>query len=471
MMNVECPHCHELSEVPESAAGETVRCENPSCHREFVIPGAWAGNVSPVAEASASGAAAAGSRGQGEGGHREQRHPSAVGAPQPPPAQGLRSSIFDVPVGTAAAPQPPAPRPAPVAHGGAAQAAAGGQQAPVASKQQRPAATGEKFNLEAILDSLGAAFSIRKLTLFWICTGAAVLVGQVLSWIADSSTNEQVKIFLYCLAAIIMIGMAGVSAGGVACLMRLERQRQPATLAAGLQFCGQRFVALFFGALIVVLAVIIAASLVNLLIIALMTGEDAAKWIAAILFLPQFAVNLAAIVLLLIAVIVPCAVAVERTGLVGALARFWGCIRHPGQIGRTLVQATVFGTIIMLFMMVYVGVSLGLTMATNGPHGGLMAWMISSSSIESSVTKEAEKGLGSLSGLLAAMEGSAKSAGTKSTDSKKSSSESGPSAPGDWLRRFQIALIALAIMAYPSVYWTLAFARYHEARFLARPPA
>jgi hypothetical protein len=231
-------------------------------------------------------------------------------------------------------------------------------------------------------------------------------------------------------------------------------------LAEALTFCRQQFVALFFGTILLAAGVGLAGGTVNGLVALLNQSRTVGSFVGSMLFVPQVLANATLVVLCLVGVIVPCAVAVERIGPVRAIQRLVTLlVRRPG---RLLLQfgITLYLGVMMLFVLaVLASVSLGPTLATNGPSPG--RWAPSMPSMDA--------GQGDLSELLAGLEdlGVPGTEGGQSPSLFPGFSSTEPAAPpghwGDWLRELGIGVVFIAVLAFPVVFWICAFARYYES--------
>ena len=116
MITVKCPRCHDTFEVPQSAAGEDVACPNAGCGHKFIIQ---------TAETAQGGVVSAA------------------------PHSASASQLLDVPVSD---------RTAGKAGFHADRPVSGGSHA----GRPRP-----RLNLDAVVESLTAAFSLKKLSVYW----------------------------------------------------------------------------------------------------------------------------------------------------------------------------------------------------------------------------------------------------------------------------------------------------------------
>lgn len=313
--------------------------------------------------------------------------------------------------------------------------------------------------LDRVFEGMGQALSVRKLAFFLISAIAAFVVWGLLVRIGFA-LGTAVGLVMLLIANWVAIGLSGVIAGGVAHLTIEEGHGRTCRLMEAVKFCRQQFVPLFCGTILLAIGVGLAGGMVNGLVALLNQSRTVGSFVGSVLFVPQVLVNATLVVLCLVGVIVPCAVAVERIGPVRAIQRLVTLlVRRPGglllQFGITLY----LGVMMLFVLAVLASVSLGPTLATNGPSPG--RWMPSMPSLDT--------GQEDISGLLAELEGLGISGmdGGQPSGLFPSFSGAGSAAPrsnwGDWLREFGIGVVFIAVLAFPIVFWICAFARYYES--------
>jgi len=307
---------------------------------------------------------------------------------------------------------------------------------------------------------MGQALSLRKLTFFLFSAIAAFVAWGLIVQIGFAIATA-VGFVMLLIANSVAVGLSGVIAGGVAYMTIEEGQGRACRLVDALTFCRRQFVALFFGTILLAVGVGLAGGMVNGLVALLNQSRTVGSFVGSVLFVPQVLVNATLVVLCLVGVIVPCAVAVERVGPVRAIQRLVTLlVRRPGglllQFGITLY----LGVMMLFVLAVLASISLGPTLATNGPN--LTKWMPLSSSSDAAQEQ--------VTGLLASLQSLTELPGMEGGESPSlfpGFSGTKPAAPsgrwGDWLREFGIGVVLIAVLAFPVVFWIGAFARYYES--------
>ncbi len=315
--------------------------------------------------------------------------------------------------------------------------------------------------LDQVFEGMGQALSVRKLSFFLLSTIAAFVAWGLLVRIGFA-IGTVTGLGMMFIANSMAIGLSGVIAGGVAYLTVEEGQGRACRLMDAVTFCGQRFVTLFFGAILLVMGVGLVGGLVNGLVALLNQSRTVGSLLGSLLFLPQVAVNAALVVLCLVGVLVPCAVVVERMGPIRAIQRLVSLlVQRPGglllQFGITLY----FGVMMLCVLAVLAIVSLAPTFATNGPS---LAGMIPS-------FPSLDAGEADLSGLLSdedleglGLPGIEVGQFPSISPGRSRPELTAPRGPwGDWLRELGTGVVFIAVLAFPVVFWICAFARYYES--------
>lgn len=446
-MVISCPHCGRKLRVGDDLVGQQRLC--PVCKQPFSVPktgepfGPPPGRRPPVSPSP------------GVGSDRSQTAPAGPGdmearsAPMPGP-QSVRPGLPHVaePAGRPAPPSAgvaagtPMPRrvtppslptgagrgtttggPPPLPPGARAGKAPGGPP-PIAGG----APDGAKHIGFAMRGLLRAA-SVQKIGYFVLVQMALIPVHIVFRQIFISAFNPMDGMLLegICVAtgAVLYIGLAGVLVGGLAHLSDLDDQGRSGNLSNAFGFCVSRFVPLFAGAVLLGVMVVVPLYGVNRGIFWLSEGSTAGSLLGALLFLPQFVINMVLVTAFVIGVLVPIAVAVEDIGASAAVSRLLDCVRRDtGPMFVQLAASVLIGAVISLVLGVLVFGPLVLTCGTNG-----------SSRIEQMMV-----GYMALSRLDGA----------------------------DGLRMLAVGLIALVVGGYLSAYWVGSFtAYYRDARHRA----
>jgi len=116
--------------------------------------------------------------------------------------------------------------------------------------------------MDQVFEGMGQALSVRKLSFFLLWTIAAFVVWGLLVRIGFAIGTGAGFGMLF-IANLVAIGLSGVIAGGVAYLTVEEGQGRACRLVDALTFCVQRFVALLFAAILLVVGVGLVGALVN----------------------------------------------------------------------------------------------------------------------------------------------------------------------------------------------------------------
>jgi len=147
--------------------------------------------------------------------------------------------------------------------------------------------------LSRITSSLVRALSFQKLAFFLLALALAALIVGMFAGLARLVSEVSVVaagpiLFLAVLAA---IGLGGVIEGGVAHLTNMEGEGRATGVADAFRACARRFPALFGGTLLLLLAIGVILAVVNGFVWGVNKLPGVGPIIAALLFLPQVAVN------------------------------------------------------------------------------------------------------------------------------------------------------------------------------------
>jgi len=346
-MIVPCPHCQRKLTIEDSLAGKRGVCA--ACKQPFDIPPSANGSRTPKA-----------------GNERAESVPKPP--PIPPPIPKPRTAGPAMP-GTVGEPLPGTPKAGEVASG-----------PPLLPKvPPTPPHVGADAALNHALVALGKSFSLRKLGFFLI--GGTIIAVVVLLMVlisarlmtrAKEASDVSAAVAWLLLTGVVVVGLLGVVAGGVAHLTTRESQGAGVRLADAFRFCRRRFLSLFVSLLLLVLALVLAVVIANGAIWLVYKVPTVGKPLAALLFLPQVAVNLVLIIAALSCVLLPCIIAVDDAGLLSALARLGEQFRLRlgalmGQLGLSI--AFVLFTAVVTALLA-TG-ALGITHSTNSLSSGL----------------------------------------------------------------------------------------------------
>lgn len=313
--------------------------------------------------------------------------------------------------------------------------------------------------VDRVFEGMGQALSVRKLTFFLLSAITAFVVWGLLIR-TGFSIGTAVGFVVLPIANSVAVGLSGVIVGGVAYLAIEEGQGRTCRVTDALAFCRRQFVALFFGTILLAVGVGLAGGMVNGLVALLNQSRTVGSLVGSLLFVPQVLANGALVVVCLVGVLVPCSVAVEQLGPIQAIRRLTSLlVQRPGglllQFGITLY----LGVMMLFVLAVLATISLGPTLATNGPSPA--RWMPFSS------TDAAQE---EVTGLFANLQSLAGLPGMEGIESSSLLPSLSPSKPaespgrwGDWLRELGIGVVFIAVLAFPVVFWICAFARYYES--------
>lgn len=493
-----CPHCGKRLKVNDSFAGRQATC--PKCKQPFMIPKA------PLETANKQGA--------------PKTIPTAVqvttpnSVPQPPQVRSSPQTTGQAPpippkveahgAGLKNAPVPP---PLPRSFTTKKEPGPGGLPPLPPKIPGRPPAipgtvgTVAGAAINRVVGSLARALSIRKLVFFLLVGTAICLLLGLLSYVlmkiampSDSLDADLESIdaalesierritFVSIVIVIVAVGMIGVLIGGVAYLTHMEEQGRSIGIGDAFRFCGRKFGSLFGGAVLFMIVVLLVLGVTNGFIMLLNRSRTVGSLLAALLFLPHFALNLVSILAAVISVIIPCAIAVENKGPMVAISRFVACVRRD--TGHLMVHfiITAFFSILTMVMVSFVlgvllftfpinaGASIGIPGLTSlsGQAGTTQGFDVEFASRDSHVIGERlvrnirlEPGIGNGTHNCMIM--------WRDFDIKRLSRDlfDRPGQIKDpWglkLRLFFAALVIASAVSYSAVFWIVSFTNYYRA--------
>lgn len=268
------------------------------------------------------------------------------------------------------------------------------------------------------------AASVQKIGYFVLVQIALIPVHLVFRQIFISAFDPMDGLLLegICVVtgAVLYIGLAGVLVGGLAHLSDLDDQGRNGNLSNAFGFSVSRFVPLFAGAVLLGIMVLVPLYGVNRGIFWLSEGSTAGSLLGALLFLPQFVVNMVLVIAFVIGVLAPIAVAVEGVGASAAVSRLLECVRRDaGALFVQLAASILIGAVISLVLGLLVFGPLALTSVTNGPSSQIEQMMSGYMSLER-------------------LDGA------------------------DGLRMLAVGLIELVVAGYLSAYWVGSFTAYYR---------
>ena len=263
-ISVQCPGCGRTRTVPDDWAGRSVVCND--CQTPHVVPSLGTNDPLP---------------------------PFPSGPPPVPPAAPPLPGVR---------PSPPTARPP----------------LPLPGEPAPEGQAGPAIRFDRLFQALAEAMSLRKLGFFMGGMAATWVVVLLLLWLAAASKSLAGLLVVVPLVTILALRMSGVLAGGVAYMLRAKAEGRPESIGETCGFCGQRFLSLFGGMLLVLFALGLISVVVNG-IIALLAGVQGLSLLAAALFIPQVLFNLVLALAALTIVLVPCAIARREIGAIEAL--------------------------------------------------------------------------------------------------------------------------------------------------------
>lgn len=329
-----------------------------------------------------------------------------------------------------------------------------------------------------LFSALTEAMSLRKLGFFGAGIAATAMVAGLLLGLAAWSRSIAGVAVVMSLVGILLVGMPGVLAGGVAYMIRSKAEGRPESVRESLKFCSRRFLSLFGGMLLVVTGLGLISVLVNG-IVALLAGIPGVSLLAALLLIPQTLFNLVLSLAGLTAVLVPCAIASRDIGALDAIRSVVGVIRRD--TAPLLVHAGLalfVGGVLSTVLLVLLTMGLAPTLSSNGPDivGSLFDEFAPPSS----------RGRGNAAPSLGApfgegMPGKSRigsqsvasqewermfqtdKPAAKQTQAGETSKTASALLKGDWLRLLSLIALFLAAVSYPSVFWICAMSAYGDA--------
>ncbi len=353
-MVVSCPHCKAKLKIDDRLAGKRAAC--PSCKAALVIPASASG---PTDVAGGEGAAPS------VPGTVPPRGRGPVPGPPPLPRAGVAGgarppNVADAPDNRGAAAPPPLPQSTaaerPVPTGGPPPLPTGGAAKKGVGPPPIPGASGGSVgnSLTFVMSSLVRALSVQKIGYF-ILGGIAFTVlfcvpAGVLVLIAFKSDSDMVARIVGLIIAVLYTGLIGVLAGGMAHLADADIRDRRGSISSAFGFCVRRFVPLFSGTVLFGVVLLGVLFVVNRPIMFLDRSGEAGSALAALLLLPQFAINMGMAIAYTVVVLVPIAIAGENNiGASQAVRRLLHCVRRDtSRLLVHLVTSALMGIVIIL---------------------------------------------------------------------------------------------------------------------------
>ena len=332
--------------------------------------------------------------------------------------------------------------------------------------------------ISRVMASLVAAMSPRKLG-FFLASSAIFLPFYILLSIAATyvfwALPYSIGPLLCMLIMAIYYGLFNVQVGGIAYLAHTEALGRQAGIGGTIVFCCRKFLPLFCSAGILALVLVVVAGVLNWLIMLLNGNQGVGSFVAALLFLPQMAINLGVALTLWVAVVAPCTVVVEGAGALQAVLRLVHCVRRQGS--QLIVHAavtTLFLVLVFTVLAWLAAAGMVPTMLTNSPGGSVAGMLLGGDNPFAEPAPSPAAGLGMFN-----LEGQADQAGPSKLGlggkANNPFAHDAGTPSGDWLRWFGIVLVLAVLLAYPTVFWIVSFTRYCESlppqAPAARPPA
>jgi hypothetical protein len=302
--------------------------------------------------------------------------------------------------------------------------------APPVLPPRLPLPGGDGNSMSFVLSSIVRAFSVHKIGFYMLAAIISLILWGIptlfLEVVAARVRSDVLLAICRFLSSILGIGLAGVLAGGMARLTDADGRGGRAGISDAFGFCASRFVPLFVGSALFAIVIVVANVVTNGFVFLLNRGGTAGSFLAAFLFLPQFALNVGLAIAYAVSVLIPAAIAVEDTTALGAIGRLQSCLcRDTSRLFVFFSCSVVGGLAIALVLVALLGPALLITLSTNSSFSS----MFSISALESQM--ESGRGL---------------------------SHSPWP----DRLRLFFGALAVLALMGYLAAYWVGSFTGYYR---------
>lgn len=379
-MVVSCPHCKAKLKIDDRLAGKRAAC--PSCKAALVIPASASGPTDGAAGVDAAPPVP------------RVVPPRAPGpAPPPLPRAGVaggagRPNVADAPDNRGAVAPPPLPQstaakkpvptggPPPLPTGGAAKKSMGPPPLPGASG----GSVGDSFSFA--MSGLVHALSVQKIGYF-ILGGIVFTIlfcvpAGILFVLADKSGSRTVVGIVTVLIGVLYTGLVGVLAGGMAHLADADARGRRASISSAFGFCVRRFVPLFAGTVLFGVVLLGVLFLVNRPIIFLDRSGGAGSVLAAMLLLPQFAINMGMAIAYSVVILVPIAMAVDQNvGASQAVGRLLQCVRRDtSPLLVHLVTSVLMGIVITVALGSLVFGCLSASLWANGGDPSLPIFLV-----------------------------------------------------------------------------------------------
>jgi hypothetical protein len=185
--------------------------------------------------------------------------------------------------------------------------------------------------------------------------------------LARAAKSEVLVKICVWLAAVLYVGLLGVLAGGMAHLADMDERGRKASVSSALGFCMKKFAPLFSGTVLFAIVASLVFLAANRIPLFLDRQGNAGSFLAALLSLPQFAVNVAVLVTLVVWVLVPIAIAAENASAGQAVGRLCTCLFRD--TGRLLVQFAISIALAIMMLQVLAALLLAPMLATFGISG------------------------------------------------------------------------------------------------------
>ena len=429
-MITSCPNCSKKLKVKDSLVGKQVVC--PACKQAFKIPMKLG---KPPGEQKVPG-------------KTPPIPPPVTSAKGPPPVPPPPPVSATPPPGVERTPGQTAPPPLPP------KPAKKTETTPRLPSNRAVLRASTSSSLNQVISSLARALSFKKLGFFLLAAITMVILCGFFLWIGAASNSDAIAIVCFIIVGILVIGAIGPLAGGVAYLTRAESQGRSVGIADAFRFCGRRFLSLIGGIVLLLLILIILPLVVNGFVALLNSNRTVGSFVGALLFLPQFLLNLMWIVAVLVGILVPCAIAVENIGAFRALSRLIACMRfNTSQLMVQIALTFFFVGVVIFVLWLLVGIAMVPTFVTNGPAF--------TSSIGKLDQLWESRGGGHSFGFDLGSKSRDNLRGKQSRGSEFGRPTKTKHRSGDVLRQFFMAVIFLLVIVYPVVYWIVSFTTYY----------
>lgn len=318
------------------------------------------------------------------------------------------------------------------------------------------------------LTGLTLAVDPSKIGFFLLGTFATwIIIFPLASLVVISINDNTTSTLLVLLIAALIIGLAGVVAGGIAFMVREESVGYRAGVMRTIDFARRRFLSLFTSTLLLGGFILLAASLINRLFYLLAHKPGVLRGLAGLLFPCHFLINAFLVMVFCTSVLVVCAAGFDELKPVAAVLRVLTVARQQVQgLIAHVVCTLLFAMLLWRALLVVAGTAVLPTLVTNAPRQldlpALIAAAAEDIASSSSEKDSPEPGLWGYSNKNTDGERLLENKLFGKPVSKTSLSERLHRRDnGDMLRWFSLGLIVMVVFSVPVIYWICSFACFY----------